>query len=82
MISDEDVLDVDVEMVLYRRQNGLRSGLFHSIHDISDGGVLCDLAECCFGNMMGSNNVTGDSTYAVSEGGQFVVLYPRNGGLN
>ena len=57
-ISDGEmsILDVDVKMnlALYRRiKTGLDLGLFHSIHDISDGGVLCALAECCFGNMMG-----------------------------
>jgi len=84
LISDEEmsILDVDMEMnlALYRRiKTGLELGLFHSIHDISDGGVLCALAECCFGNMMGIQITLPEisNVCCFSEGtGQFVVSIP------
>lgn len=32
-------------------------GMIHSAHDISDGGMIVTLAECCFGNMLGADIV-------------------------
>ena len=37
--------------MLYRLiRDALQEGLLQSIHDISDGGTLCAIAESCFGN--------------------------------
>ena len=81
ILSEEEKVLIDVDLsanlTLYRNmKRGQELGLFSSIHDISDGGVLCALAECCFGNMYGVDIVlpTISNVTCFSEGtGQFVV---------
>ena len=49
--------------------------LLSSVHDISDGGLLCAVAESCFGNMIGCRLDLAPSTGTLfSEGnGRFIV---------
>ena len=51
-VSDSPVqIDLDANLKLYRLiRDALQEGLLQSIHDISDGGTLCAIAESCFGN--------------------------------
>ena len=47
-------VDLTTNLSLYRHlREGQEQGIFSSIHDISDGGLLCALAECCVGNLLG-----------------------------
>ena len=80
---EEDILphiDLASNLLLYRRiHTGLQSALFSSIHDISDGGLLCALIESGFGNMIGMDITIQNASFSTlfSEGpGQFVVSIP------
>ena len=62
---------------LYRTlKTAMEQEYVQSIHDISDGGILCALAECCFGEMLGVHITLPDlsNVTCFAEGtGQFVV---------
>ena len=85
VLSKEENTLADVDLIanleLYRNmKRGQELALLSSIHDISDGGILCALAECCFGNMFGVDIVlpTMSNVSCFSEGtGQFVVSVER-----
>ena len=81
--SEEDTLpfiNIENNRNLYRSiHKGCVQQIFSSLHDISDGGLLCALIESCFGNRLGCTLTFWEISYAqlFSEGpGQFVVSIP------
>ncbi len=82
--SQSAVPPVDMEMNhrLYKKMfEGHQRQLFASVHDISDGGLVCALIESCFGNGLGCRVEIEPTDQALfSEGtGRFVVsISPNN----
>ena len=78
-------IDLDQNHVLYRTIFQANSQqVFSSIHDVSDGGVICALVESGFGNMLGcSVEIESSTGILFSEGnGRFVVsVSPQNDAL-
>ncbi len=56
-------------------RNGVRSGIFHSAHDIAEGGIAVALAECCLAGRIGAEVQLPDGLelFAESLGQAFVV---------
>lgn len=53
-ISSPADVDEELNMSVFRKiHSGIKEGVLKSCHDISDGGALVAIAECCFGNDMG-----------------------------
>jgi phosphoribosylformylglycinamidine synthase len=80
LTSESDVLptiDPNANLALYRSiKKGGSQQMFSSIHDISDGGLICAVIESCFGNTLGCTiELTNpNQTTLFSEGpGQFVI---------
>lgn len=81
-ISAPADVDEKLNMTVFRKiHSEIKSGLFKSCHDISDGGALAAIAECCFGNDLGVEldfnsasllNLYGEGT------GRFVVSVSKN----
>lgn len=69
--------NLEANLLCYRSVHDmLKLGLLSSVHDISDGGALCAVAESCFGNRLGANiQLEGDLiASAFSEApGQFII---------
>lgn len=75
------LIDLDENLHLYRTLNiAMEQGLLASIHDISDGGLLCALTESCFGEMLGANiqlSSLSNGTCFAEGTGQFVLSVPK-----
>ena len=53
-ISSPADIDEEMNMKVFRKiHSAIKEGVLKSCHDISDGGALVAIAECCFGNDMG-----------------------------
>ena len=82
--KDDYVAPVNLEtnLSVYRKlKEVMELGLIASIHDCSDGGVLCALAESCFGEMLGIKIDLPDlsDVTCFAEGtGQFVISVPED----
>ena len=75
-VSESIEVDLDANLRLYRVvRDLLQTGQIRSIHDISDGGTLCAVAESCFGNSLSATlTLTDDDHTLFAEGaGGFVV---------
>ena len=80
-VSDGPVqIDLDANLTLYRLiRDALQEGLLQSIHDISDGGTLCAIAESCFGNDVSAALTLSDEDavlFAEGAGGFIVSVSP------
>jgi len=77
-------IDISANKLMYRTyNNALKEGLVQSGHDISDGGLLCAIAESCIGARMGAKiDIESDRHWddLFNEGpGRFVVsVKPEN----
>ena len=40
-------------------REAVRSGTIHAVHDISDGGLACALAECAIAGGVGAQSISG-----------------------
>jgi len=73
-------IDLDANLALYRLiRDVLQSGFLQSIHDISDGGTLCAIAESCFGNDLSVDVTLPDEDevlFAEGAGGFIVSVSP------
>jgi phosphoribosylformylglycinamidine synthase len=59
-------------------RDGVRSGALHSAHDISDGGLVVAIAECCVAGGIGARVEVGDlSLFGEAPGRAFVVSGPE-----
>ena len=73
-------IELNANLQLYRRiGQALEQGLLASVHDISDGGLLCALVESCFGERLGANikleRLSNTLCFAEATG-QFIVSVP------
>ena len=80
-VSDAPVqIDLDANLTLYRLiRDVLQEDLLQSIHDISDGGTLCAIAESCFGNDLSAALTLPDedeALFAEGAGGFIVSVSP------
>jgi phosphoribosylformylglycinamidine synthase len=71
--------EADVRDALAAVRDGVRSGLFHSAHDIAEGGVGVALAECCLVGELGASVTIPDGLELFGEapGTGFVVSGSR-----
>lgn len=74
-------IDLNANLLLYRKiRKALVQRIISSIHDISDGGLLCAIAESCFGELLGANiqipHLSHQTCFAEGTG-QFVISVPR-----
>ena len=73
---------LETNLAVYRKlKEVMELGLIASVHDISDGGILCALAESCFGEMLGIEIELPDldNQTCFAEGtGQFVISVPAD----
>ena len=83
--SETDLLnpiDLSANKALYRTIHQLlQDQILHSVHDISDGGLICAISESCFGNDLGASLELNGPLWGCLFGeapGQFVVSVPED----
>ena len=80
--SESIEIDLDANLRLYRViRDLLQNGQIESIHDISDGGTLCAVAESCFGNTLSATLTLADddrTLFAEGAGGFVVSVSTEN----